>query len=174
MTGAHPVEMGLDAPAPLMALTVHQPYASLIMVGGKAHEFRTRRPPAALIGQRIGIHAGARPADPGTVDLLWRAACDGAVAVLGTNRAEATARARALLATARRLPSVLPTGVLLGTVLLGTPVRAVDLLGRDFGSVTVKFGAWAWPVTDPVPLDHPLPLRGNQGFWPCAWPAELV
>lgn len=43
----------------MRALTVRQPWASLIASGAKRIENRTWRPPAALMGQRIAIHAGA-------------------------------------------------------------------------------------------------------------------
>lgn len=43
----------------MRALTVKQPWASLIASGVKRIENRSWRPPAALVGQRIAIHAGA-------------------------------------------------------------------------------------------------------------------
>lgn len=43
----------------MRALTVKQPWASLIASGEKIIENRSWRPPAALIGERIAIHAGA-------------------------------------------------------------------------------------------------------------------
>lgn len=43
----------------MRALTVKQPWASLIASGEKRIENRTWRPPASLIGERIAIHAGA-------------------------------------------------------------------------------------------------------------------
>lgn len=43
----------------MRALTCKQPWASLIASGRKTIENRTWAPPAALIGQRIAIHAGA-------------------------------------------------------------------------------------------------------------------
>lgn len=43
----------------MRAMTVKQPWASLIASGEKRIENRSWRPPAALIGERIAIHAGA-------------------------------------------------------------------------------------------------------------------
>ena len=43
----------------MRALTVKQPWASLIAAGAKKIENRSWRPPASLVGQRIAIHAGA-------------------------------------------------------------------------------------------------------------------
>lgn len=48
----------------MKALTVRQPWASLIALGVKTIETRSWRAPKALIGERIAIHAGkARPKD---------------------------------------------------------------------------------------------------------------
>lgn len=43
------------------ALSVKQPYASLIAIGAKIREFRTWAPPAAVIGTRIAIVASKSP-----------------------------------------------------------------------------------------------------------------
>lgn len=42
----------------MKTLTVKQPWASLIASGRKRIENRSWRPPVALVGQRIAIHAG--------------------------------------------------------------------------------------------------------------------
>lgn len=42
----------------MKALTICQPYASMIISGDKPVENRTWRPPVWLIGQRLAIHAG--------------------------------------------------------------------------------------------------------------------
>ena len=42
----------------MKALTLHQPWASLIADGRKAIETRSWPPPRTLIGKRIAIHAG--------------------------------------------------------------------------------------------------------------------
>ena len=47
----------------MKALTIWQPWASLIMAGAKPYEFRGWRAPRSIIGQRIVIHAAARKVD---------------------------------------------------------------------------------------------------------------
>lgn len=42
------------------AITLHQPWASLIALGVKTIETRSWKPPAALLGERLLIHAGAK------------------------------------------------------------------------------------------------------------------
>ena len=44
----------------MKALTLWQPWASLVIAGAKPYEFRSWSPPRWLIGQRIVIHAAAR------------------------------------------------------------------------------------------------------------------
>ena len=44
----------------MKAISLHQPWASLITVGAKTIETRSWAPPKALIGQRIAIHATKR------------------------------------------------------------------------------------------------------------------
>src|SRR5574343_783805 len=43
------------------ALPIWQPWASLIIAGAKPYEFRSWPAPKWVQGQRIAIHAGARP-----------------------------------------------------------------------------------------------------------------
>lgn len=45
---------------PMRAMTIRQPWASLVVLGVKRVETRSWRAPAALIGQRIAIHASAK------------------------------------------------------------------------------------------------------------------
>lgn len=44
----------------MKAISLHQPWASLIMCGAKRVETRSWRPPESLIGERIAIHAAKR------------------------------------------------------------------------------------------------------------------
>src|ERR1700731_1099317 len=56
----------------MKAITIWQPWASLIMIGAKPHEFRGYPAPRFVRGQRIVIHAGARPVKPFEVEDLLR------------------------------------------------------------------------------------------------------
>ena len=42
----------------MKAITLWQPYASLLVAGRKPHETRSWPPPDSLLGARIAIHAG--------------------------------------------------------------------------------------------------------------------
>lgn len=45
----------------MLALTIWQPWASLIAAGAKPFEWRSWPAHRGLVGRRIAIHAGARP-----------------------------------------------------------------------------------------------------------------
>ena len=45
---------------PVYAITLHQPWASLIALGVKTVETRSWPAPTRLVGQRIAVHAGKR------------------------------------------------------------------------------------------------------------------
>lgn len=100
----------------MKALTVWQPWASLIASGCKLYEFRGWLPPAELWGKRIAIHAASRKVNFKEVrDELFGVddACDAGIY---------TADAADFLKHTQ-LPDY-PLGRFLCTVELGTPVCA--------------------------------------------------
>ena len=54
----NPAVTGPERGRPMRALTLHQPWATLIAEGYKHFETRSWRPPAVRMGERIAIHAG--------------------------------------------------------------------------------------------------------------------
>lgn len=159
----------------MKALTIWQPWASLIIAGAKPYEFRGWRPPRALIGQRIVIHAAAKKVDRAEVCdvyhvLFHRAASD--------SIAEAAAETclvpdRALPILAAMLTTALPMACGLGTAILGEP-RIGTEIADEFGvprandSDRDEHANWGWPLTDIEVWPIPIPMRGAQGFW--NWP----
>jgi hypothetical protein len=153
----------------MKALTIWQPWASLIMIGAKPHEWRGYAAPKAVQNRRIVIHAGARPVRPAEVeDLLRRIEAD----MNGTAKpGEAThldlekARALLLRVQAAHKYQLLPTSHALGTVMLGVPVHGADLFkmpGADSDRANYN---WAWPVSEIEHFEPPIPMRGAQGFF---------
>lgn len=144
----------------LKALTIWQPWASLIMLGFKRYEFRPWAAPRSLIGQRIVIHAGARK---------WR---DDEVLSIITGESQscwplnpasyAAEQMGDLLDNLRRGKTTLPLSAGLGTVLLGTPKTARELAPDDDN---VEPRMWGWPVSEPEAFPEPIASRGAQGFW---------
>ncbi|MER9662329.1 hypothetical protein [Mesorhizobium sp. M0159] len=148
----------------MKALTIWQPWATLIMAGVKPYEFRGWPAPRALRSTRIAIHAGARPVRKSELaDLILR---------LRSAESWSTAlrpEALAMLERWHSNPFALPLASILGTAMLGEPKRAHDIVA-EFGaklndSDRDEHTNWAWPLTDIVPLEPIQPAKGLQGFW---------
>lgn len=149
----------------MKAITIWQPWATLIMVGAKPFEFRRwdyRTRDRSIEGQRVVIHAGARKVIPHEVQdlLLERRGRHGL-------RRE---HARQLLTGIGFKPGdggvILPLAHALGTAVLGTPRKATEIFGGGHGdSGRIDQQIWAWPLSDIVHFEPPIPARGAQGFW---------
>ena len=151
----------------LRALTVWQPWASLIMAGVKPYEFRKHRCASWAYGHRIVIHAGVRPIRRTEIaDLLCRLSNPAEGWTTGLNDG-----AGPILALALERPERFPLGAGLGTVFLGKPVRAAHLFSHVADSDRTDQHTYGWPVSDPRPFAPFVPMTGHQGFW--WWPEEL-
>lgn len=168
----------------MKALTIYQPWASLIMAGAKPYEFRgwspRRRGPsyAALIGQRIAIHSSTRRIDVQEVRAII------ASLEAGGERAAETClhadKALPVLHEALKMTSncSLPFGAVLGTAILGEPRNGWDI-AEDFGVQSVndsdreEHANFGWPLTDIEVWDEPMTVRGFQGFWNMPSPAAV-
>lgn len=163
----------------MKALTVRQPWASLIIAGAKPYEFRGWRPPSAQIGQRLVIHAGARRVDRDEVEYL--------LSVLINRDMHRILAAETCLIPDLAIPVLqaclargLPMSAGIGTVVVGEPRLGTDI-AEDFGVPRSgsRHGAegdisgaatsnWGWAMTEIDRWDQPLPMRGRQGLW--NWP----
>lgn len=146
------------------ALTLWQPWASLIMIDAKPWEFRkwnfTDRPKLAMhVGRRIVIHASSRQPREGELrDLLHR-----------IEEGESTLRpeiAKDYVNAALGGSVAMPLGAALGTAVLGDPKRSFDLF-KNFVADPDRLdrAMYAWPMTDPQPFEAPIPSAGAQGLW---------
>jgi len=149
----------------MKALTVWQPWASLIAEGLKPYEFRAWRPPASIVGQRIAIHAGARAINPLELDnLLWQ--------LTQRDFAGVALREGALpfLRAAKLKPETLWRSSILATAKLGAP-RHPREIAAEFGGAAANDSDraghfnWAWPLTEIERVSPPAPATGAQGFW---------
>lgn len=167
----------------IKAFTVWQPWASLIMIGAKPLEFRSwsfvERRAGVSVGDRVGIHAGARPIKPGEVlDLLNR--LDDPLCSTGL----IPDKARPLLLRlqdAIKCRGILETSALLGSVVMGAPRLSIDamppwrgLIEEIGDSDRIEHCKWAWPMNDVRPAKHPIPMNGLQGFWNASVDAESI
>ena len=143
----------------MKALTLHQPWATLITDGVKTIETRSWRPPQALIGHRIAIHAGKRQ-----------------VANHWLNRPTRQAMYKGHGPYWRRQ---IPRGAVVCTARLSWAGQVLDF--EDDGHVLVGdsppsliredpygyfgVGRWLWFLENIEPVDPPAPARGRQGLW---------
>lgn len=153
----------------MKALTIWQPWASLIRAGAKPYEFRGWQPPRAIVGQRIAIHAGARKIVPDEIRVLIFQL--GNPARYGQPCLHA-ALALPLLDLALTSPQAgaLVRSHVICTAILGEPKRG-DLCAAEFGehagNDSDREGTfnWGWPLTEIERIDPPVPARGAQGLW---------
>lgn len=147
-----------------------QPWASLIVAGAKPYEFRTWRPHAAIVGQRIVIHAGVGQLIQAEASRIFLARRDGTAA---RRLAEATLTVEALPILARAWAprgEPLPSAAGIGTVIIGAPRPGADVAAAYGELCNPEPGeAWAWPLLDIERWPIPVPARGQQGLW--RWPA---
>lgn len=161
----------------MKALTIWQPWASLIIAGAKPFEFRGWRFPRSLLGQRIVIHAAARKMDFGDVTdisvILWNRDL---YPDLAAETCLIPDRAIPILNAA--LEGKLPMAAGIGTAVLGEPRIGTDI-AADFGvprandSDRDEHANWGWPMLDIEAWPEPIPMRGAQGFWNWPTPAEV-
>ena len=139
----------------LPAITLWQPWASLLAHGIKPHETRSWPAPPALVGERVAIHAAARPVRPRDLPALLEREC------YGSNLP----------------PYNLPLGCLLGTARLTysrhmSGVRPLSHADRIAGNW--EPGRFAWRFEDHRPFVDPIPMRGRQRIWYAEIPREVV
>ncbi|MCD4558236.1 ASCH domain-containing protein [Schaalia sp. lx-100] len=121
----------------LKALTVKQPWASLIMSGIKQIENRSWKP-RVNVGERFVIHAGSGVADAKRIP-------------------------KEFLAT---LPDERPKMLALGTVILmgyHLPGEDCDERCEVFG---VPDAGYHWELGSPEWFDKPIQIQGKLGMWP--------
>jgi hypothetical protein len=138
----------------LKALTVWQPWATLIATQAKRNE--TRRWTTAHRGW-LAIHAGARKPD--------------------TAQLQREPFSTALRGALARGP--LPCGVVVAVVRLAEVLPITPELVATLTPNEVAFGdygpnRWAWRLTEVHALEHPFPARGALGLWTWEPPREVV
>lgn len=172
----------------MKALTLWQPWASLIALGHKTIETRSWPARKSLIGQRIAIHAATRTAGWGR---------RGTRTDIGPFEVEYDASGL-LLRGPIMWPYRLPLGAVVGTAVLADCVQMVAefwwhdmppgvLLvtqtcleywgkGDNEAHMLIDYtdqrpfglfepGRWAWLLTDVERFAEPIPARGAQGLW---------
>lgn len=150
----------------MKAITIWQPWATLIAMGAKPFEFRGWSPPRAIQGSRIAIHAGARQVNRTEVRAL-------VIKLRGHapwNAALIADKALPFLDALSLNPTLCPLSHVVATSILGGSLRAdkiMDRFGAPVGNDSDRdeHFNYAWPLLDIRPLEPPAPARGAQGFW---------
>ena len=148
----------------MRALTLHQPWATLIALGIKTIETRSWPPPSGLLGQTIAIHAGRKlQPNPGPqIETILRQ-------THGDHwRRRLPAGAVVVTATIRDACQIAGPAAATGCfVTHGRHIVATDPYG-DFSA-----GRWLWFLSDIKALPEPIPATGRQRLWhwepPAAW-----
>ncbi|CAN7301667.1 hypothetical protein LJR231_001539 [Phyllobacterium sp. LjRoot231] len=149
----------------MKAITIWQPWASLIMANAKPYEFRGWPVPHVIIGTTIAIHAGARPMKRGELaDLITRLTSDQAWTTCLNKEI-----ALPLLERAITSPGILPLSSILGTVKIGKAKGGNDIV-HEFGgklndSDRNQHSNFAWPLSEIKVFEPFVPAKGMQGFW---------
>ena len=138
----------------LPALTLWQPWASLIAVGLKPYETRDRRPPRSLLGARIAIHAALR-----------RPAFGEITPEINFAMARATGD--------RLWFEKIPYGAVICTAMLTDASPATTVHADAFGDYSP--GRWAWKLERVSRIDPPVPAKGERIYgWPWAVPDGIA
>jgi hypothetical protein len=151
----------------MKALTIWQPWASLILIGAKPFEFRRwdyRTRERAIEDQRIVIHAGARAIVPAEIDDIIGRVNERISSLIPEKAMPLLERLR----SAYKGQGVVELSAGLGTVRLGKPRHVSSLFNSPADSDRIDHHMWAWPMLDIEPFAAPVPCRGAQGFW--TWP----
>jgi hypothetical protein len=159
----------------MKALTIWQPWATLIAIGAKPYEFRRWRPYRSLIGTRIAIHASARAIRMSEVFTLYNdlrtpqqlSACLHAGRAIEYIWPLVKAFAEGNPAA---IDQIAPRSRILCTAIVGPPKRG-DLCALEFGIEAPRKDAdrdedfnWGWPMLEIRPTP-PIPLRSKQGLF---------
>lgn len=148
------------------AITIWQPWATLIAAGAKPFEFRGWPAPRKFWGKRIAVHAGARPPRRAEMQEILVKLQNGHWRETGLTPGPALD----LLERVWTTPKTLPLSSIVCTAVLGEPIRGAALaaklgLPHVNDSDRDEHSNWGWPLTDIQVLEPFVPARGLQGFW---------
>lgn len=140
----------------MKAITVWQPWASLLVSGRKRYETRSW---ATTYRGPIAIHAAKRPVRR-TIDALAADRGDGWTTL---------DYFESLFMRPGEL-NQLPTGAIVGTAILTrcnliTEAFVAKLTPMELALGDFTLGRYAWEFHAMVPVDSPVPAKGMQGLW---------
>lgn len=159
----------------MKAITLWQPWSSLVMIGAKPFEFRPKsyleyigHPP---VGAEVVMHAAKRPMRYLEVDDLIER-LDLPNNPTGLDKVKALPFLLNIAAALARKEQPLPLGAGLGTFRLGEPQMADQVFPMLMQDSDRGLFNSAWPCTDVKRWQEPVPCRGLRGFWD--WPFKVA
>lgn len=137
----------------MRAISIWNPFSTLIVKGHKVFETRSWAPSRSVIGQRIAI-ASTRVINP---------------AQRAHFNDEAFRENYERLGLPEDLKD-LPHGYVLGTAIVDSVELMTEELLSEVSEEEKTYGWWelgnyAWRMTDPIELENPIPVRGMQGLY---------
>ena len=149
----------------MKALTIWQPWASLLVSGRKKYETRSW---ATSYRGPIAIHAAKRPVRQ-TIDVLVADRGDGWTTLDYFD---------SLFPRSGELDH-LPTGAIVGTALLTrchliTEDFVAKLTPMELALGDFTLGRYAWEFHGRVPVNSPIPAKGMQGLWELNLKEEML
>lgn len=159
----------------MKAITLREPWATLVAIGAKRIETRSWKAPDWLIGQRIAIHAAKGLTEnewsiakwsPGFPEALkdspwfW----DSALPKFAFPETRGKVIATAVLANC-----VLFDESNVRSIAVGSGAGVTELAFGDFTS-----GRYGWLLRDVQRLPEPIPARGELGIWTWDVPEGVV
>lgn len=145
----------------MKAITIKQPWASLIVHGIKDIENRTWACPKKYIGQRVLIHAGADKRGG------W---------ILNNAQSGSLLRSKSILYSTDF--DDLPFGSIIGSVEIVDCVQnhpsiwaektenyTVGMNPKNHENITGKKVVYNWVLANPVLFQKPIPVKGKLSFW---------
>jgi len=168
----------------MKAITLTQPWATLMAAGEKRIETRSWSPYMTLnAGQLVAIHAGKGLADmsPGEFDrlccrepykaALMRASRSGRITTREPGKLTCTDLPRGAIVAVATFYAAYRTDIPAAQAAVEQSIATGALHEREFGNF--RPGRYAWIFTTIRPLLHPIKARGRQGLWDWEPPLNL-
>lgn len=154
----------------MRVLTLHAEWIPTFTHMGKRVENRSWKAPAAVVGERIALHAGKSWPGPGSdrwFSFRMTAAQEG---YLVTQHSPGVIE-YADVCDKSFTPIV---DVPLGSIALLATVRACYHIDNVIAGTPWSFGPWCWALEDIRRLREPIPAKGHQGLWWTEIPAHAI
>lgn len=145
----------------MKAISIWEPFATMVVKGFKVFETRTWPAPKSLIGQRIGI------ASTKSIRPEQRAYFQDEEFQTNYQRLELPERIEDLR-----------HGYMLGTVVLDSVELMTEEFMDEVSNEEQSYGFWeegnyAWRLVSPIEFSQPFVIRGAQGFWDWRNPGDV-